>query len=479
MKELGRAPAGRRRRFLLPAAALLAGAASLFGGSAALLAQAQRPVLRIYRFWRAPDLTLVEVFGVIPLELLSFQPLDGRDRAAYRASFEVSDSSGLVLLRREWRNAVEIPSLTVASRQRATTSEHVQFQLKPGHYEIGLELEDSANGRRWSASAAVEASSSPLPASDLVVASTVERLEQGAPEPAGAIRRGTLAVVPNFSGALVPESGPVALFAEVYRPGERPDTARITVVVEGVGRAFRQELPSLTRVFPPGGGVETLRANLSGLPVGVYQLTVRAAFAQDTLQLTHPVEMLPAGAGRMALEAPTPYDGLAEAQLDSIFEPLRYVATPNEQDAYWSLPDADAKRRFLAAFWEERAVRMGTSPDSLRLEFEERVGYANRQFRPPRPGQKGVMGWQTDRGRVYITYGPPAERYVEAQRQAQRSNPWEVWKYITGRGDKYVFLDRTGFGDFQLVYSTNRDEPGLPDWERLFTSEALRFIRQF
>lgn len=461
------------------AAALFAGAAGLFGEPAALLAQAQRPVLRIYRFWRPPDLTLIEVFGVIPLELLSFRPVDGRNRAAYRASFEVSDSSGLVLIRREWRNVVEIPSLTAASRQRATTSEHVQFQLKPGRYEIGLELEDSVSGRSWSARAPVEANRSPMPASDLVVAGAVERLKEGAPDPAGAIRRGNLAIVPNFTGALVPESGPVVLFAEVYRPAERPDTARVTVVVEGVSRTFRQELPSLTRVFPPGGGVETLRANLSGLPTGVYQVTVRAAFTEDTLRLSHLVEMLPAGAGRVALEAPTPYDGLQEAQLDSIFEPLRSVATPNEQEAYWSLPDAEAKRRFLVQFWEERAVRLGTSPDSLRLEFEERVQYANRQFRPPRPGQKGVMGWQTDRGRIDIAYGPPAERYVEAQRQAQRSNPWEVWKYITSRGDKYVFLDRTGFGDFQLVYSTNRDEPGLPDWERLFTSEALRFIRQF
>lgn len=464
----------------MTAAALFLGAAGLFGTSPnAVAALAQDSVaLRVYRFWRPPDLTLVEAFGVVPLEVLSFQPADGRERAPYRMALEVRDSTGLVLIRREWRNAVEVPALTAASRQRTATAERVQFQVRPGRYELRAEVEDSATGRIWAARERIVARHGSLPASDLVVAGAVESLAEGALEPPGAIRRGQLAIMPNFTGALTPERSEVTLFAELYRGGASADTARVRVIVEGVGRPFRQELPALLHAFPPGGGAETLRANLAGLPTGRYQLTLEAAFASDTVQVSHEIRMLPAGAGQVAVRAVSPYEGLAEQALDSLFDPMRYVATPNEQRTYWSLPDAKAKAAFLQRFWATRAAELGAEADALRLEFQERVEYANRQFRPPRPGQRGVLGWQTDRGRIYVTYGPPAERYSETQRQEQR-NPWEVWRYITGRGDKYVFWDRTGFGDFQLVYSTNRDEPGIPDWQRLFTEEALRFIAQF
>lgn len=454
------------------------GAASQFGAAELYAAQQEGLWLRSYRFWRPPDLTLVEAFGVIALDLLAFTSQDGRERAAYQVALEVRDSTGIVLLKREWRNAVEIPALAEASRQRATTAEYVQFQLKPGRYRMQMEVRDSASGRGWTAAAEIVASSTPMAGSDLVVAGVVEQVAEGEEPPAAAIRRGELAVTPNFTGALTPEHADVSLFAEVYRASPSPDTANVRVIVAGVGRPFRQALPPLRRIFPVGGGAETLRAKLTGLPLGEYQLTFEAAFPTDTVRLSHRIEMLPAGAGQVALRIATPYQGLSEAALDSLFSPMRYLATPNEQRTYWSLPDGEAKRRFLVQFWEARAAELGADPDSLRLEFAERVEYADRQLRPSRPGQRGVAGWQTDRGRIHVTYGAPAERYVESQRQAQR-NPWEVWKYTTGRGDKYVFWDRTGLGDFQLVFSTNREEPGIPDWQRLFTPEALRFITQF
>lgn len=481
----------RHRRFrgrplvrALPGA-LLAASAGLAGAPApaatqqpAAAADAAAPRLATYRFWRDPDQTLTEIFAVVPLQGLSFRPVGGEQRAAYTGSLEVRDSTGLVLRRETWTRPVTLPSVSDATLGRATTSEHFSFSLRPGLYTVVLEVADSVTGAGGEAQVSVRAPTGRPALSDLVLASDLVRLEEDAEEPVGSLRRGSLAIVPNFDGAIAPERASVGLFAEIYRRSTAPESAQVSVVVDAESRGFHHETAPQRRIYPEGGGVEAFGVDLTGLPPGSYDLELRAAFGTDTVRAEHELVMLPPGAGLLAVVSPLPYPELSEAEIDSIWAPMGYLAANEELASYSVLSSADAKRRFIARFWERRAEATGESAEALRLDFEKRLEFANREFRPPSPGQKDVEGWETDRGRIYITYGPPAERHVEAQRIAQ-TNPWEVWRYIQGRGDKYVFWDRTGFGDLTLVYSTNRQYPNLPNWELNFTPEALQFIRQF
>jgi hypothetical protein len=58
-----------------------------------------------------------------------------------------------------------------------------------------------------------------------------------------------------------------------------------------------------------------------------------------------------------------------------------------------------------------------------------------------------VPGWQTDRGHIYILYGPPDELEVHPHRN-------EIWLYhhVQGVGDNaaITFVDSTGQGDLRL-----------------------------
>ena len=433
--------------------------------------------LEVYRFWRAPDLTLTEVFGVVPLAGLTFVGEGQGQRAAYAGALEVRDSSGLVLRREEWQGGVTLPRVTAETLARATTTQHFSFSLKPGAYTLLLEVRDSAGGETRRTETTVRAQASAPPHSDLVVASDLARLEEGVQAPSSALRRGTLAVTPNFSGAIAASAGSVGLFAEVYMHGAAPETARVSVITEGSGHRFRHETAAQTRVYPPGTGIEAFSVDLTGLPPGAYDLTLRLAFPDDTVDARHALRVLPPGAGEMAAAELVPYPELSGSQLDSVWAPMTLVATEQEKLSFEGLPGDDAKRRFIGRFWSRRAAGPAEA-EALRREFEERVTYVNVAFRPARPGQETLQGWQTDRGRLWITAGPPAERHVEAERK-QQTNPWEVWRYIEGRGDKYVFWDRSGFGDFILVHSTTRRYTDLPGWERYFTGEALDFIRSF
>ena len=57
--------------------------------------------------------------------------------------------------------------------------------------------------------------------------------------------------------------------------------------------------------------------------------------------------------------------------------------------------------------------------------------------------------------------------------------PWEVWRYTTGRGNKYLFVDETGFGNWALVFTNNVREPTRSGWETLILEMDVRRVEAF
>ena len=88
-----------------------------------------------------------------------------------------------------------------------------------------------------------------------------------------------------------------------------------------------------------------------------------------------------------------------------------------------------------------------------------RIAYANARF------TSGMPGWKTDRGRIYIKYGPPdeIESYPAAsyQRPLEQGGgttsmyPFEQWRYRylkdIGTDVVFEFVDRTNTGEYRLI----------------------------
>jgi GWxTD domain-containing protein len=161
---------------------------------------------------------------------------------------------------------------------------------------------------------------------------------------------------------------------------------------------------------------------------------------------------------RMAEVAP---DFLEVVDADSALQWMRYILTKQQSDQVKRLT-SDGKREFLRNYWlEQERVKAGEGN-----RYFARVTEANRRYSfLKRPG------WRTDRGRVFILYGEP-ER---TQRNYATSNlpDHEVWEYdqLDG-GAVFVFADRSGFGDLDLVHSTKRGEIYNPNWYQ--TTPSLR-----
>jgi GWxTD domain-containing protein len=81
-----------------------------------------------------------------------------------------------------------------------------------------------------------------------------------------------------------------------------------------------------------------------------------------------------------------------------------YIITKAERKIFLELPDAD-KDDFIEEFWKRRDPDPDTEVNEYRLEYEDRVKRAGAMFHG-----EGRPGWLTDRGRIYILFGPPSER---------------------------------------------------------------------
>ena len=136
-------------------------------------------------------------------------------------------------------------------------------------------------------------------------------------------------------------------------------------------------------------------------------------------------------------------------------EDVVYIISPEERNAFGQLATNEEREQFIEQFW----LRRSPNPDSAENEFKEehyrRIAYANEHY------ASGIPGWKTDRGRMYIMWGPPDEieshptggtydRPMDEGGGTTSTYPWETWRYryIEGMGENVImeFVDPTGIG---------------------------------
>ena len=170
----------------------------------------------------------------------------------------------------------------------------------------------------------------------------------------------------------------------------------------------------------------------------------------------------------------TTFSTASEAKLDSLYGPLIYLMKADERGRYSGLT-VDGKRAFLKQFWKRRDPTPETPDNDARVSFYGRVATVNRMFREG--GAAEIPGWRTDRGRIYLKYGPPDA--VLSRPQPASTNPYEVWRYEHAKARKFVFLDLTRFGNYALIWTDERLESSRPDWNLLLGPEAVDDAMRF
>ena len=147
-------------------------------------------------------------------------------------------------------------------------------------------------------------------------------------------------------------------------------------------------------------------------------------------------------------------------------EDVPYIISGEERKAFVQMATDEEREHFIKSFW----MRRDPTPDSIENEYKEehyrRIAYANARY------ASGIPGWKTDRGRTYITQGPPDEieahpsggQYRRPSREGggfTSTHPFEIWRYRDTddiESDIFLeFIDGAGTGDYRLTLDSSEE----------------------
>jgi GWxTD domain-containing protein len=175
-------------------------------------------------------------------------------------------------------------------------------------------------------------------------------------------------------------------------------------------------------------------------------------------------------------------------------EDVAYIITDEERAAFKRFQTDEEREQFIEQFW----LRRDPTPDTAENEFKEehyrRIAYANERY------ASGIPGWKADRGRIYITFGPPDEieshpsggtyeRPPEEGGGTTSTYPFEQWRYrwIEGIGTNIIieFVDPTMTGEYRMTMDPSEKDAllyvpnaGLTMMEQMgLSSKTDRFNR--
>lgn len=460
-----------RRILAVPAVVLSlvmagAGAARQQGGDEPLTVNA-------FRFFQpASGTTTIE--GVCELRLSALASAAAQT-VRYRFEVAVSDSSGLELQRNGWSREV---AGSVARVRGATAMESFEFSAAPGLFRVRVRAVPEG-GAAIERDIAVRAFGTRPEISDLVLGTGASRVvsdtETIAP---GEIRRAGLATRTAPVPRLSPTDAALTYYAEVYPWAGAATAGELRVDVFGEGGRSIVSTPARAIQMEARGGVTRGTVDLAGLPEGSYRLRLRVRLGDSTLVAEAPFRMgalmvVAANTGAAPSDA-DPFEGATEERLDSLYAPLDFILDSRTEAGVYDRLSADGKRRFLREFWRRRDPTPGDAGNAALTDFYRSVAYANDAFRQSRAGS--MLGWRSDRGRIYLRHGRPDE---VLRRPVASPRPYEAWKYTRGRASWYVFYDRNGLGDYVLIGTNDRREPGLQNWDRYLDSTGAADVRQF
>jgi len=188
---------------------------------------------------------------------------------------------------------------------------------------------------------------------------------------------------------------------------------------------------------------------LTGFSTGVYQLTLTVKDLTSTKSQTiNRYFQVYAEDENNKLLLP-----MSEQDIKKYFDQIKYIATDTEKKIFKKLSPR-GKQEFLLNFWKSRDPTPGTPENEFMEEHFRRLAYCKAHF-------QGEI--DSDMGRIYIKYGPP----IDIQRNfssIEYSKPVIIWTYALDGRSEFVFVDRSGDGNYVLVHSTYRDEYKNPNW---------------
>src|SRR6266478_6491821 len=136
------------------------------------------------------------------------------------------------------------------------------------------------------------------------------------------------------------------------------------------------------------------------------------------------------------------------------------IITEQERRAFLELGTEEERDQYKEIFWRNRNPDPESPVSPVREEHYRRLAYSDEHF------ASGIAGRKTDRGHIYIIWGPPDEveshptggtynRPLEQGGGSTTTTPWEMWRYrhLEGIGEniEIEFVDTSSSGEYHIT----------------------------
>jgi GWxTD domain-containing protein len=379
-----------------------------------------------YRFYSFADSVdhrqnSVEFYFAMVNDLLTFIK---RSEVCYQAKYELSvmvyNKKHELVAYQNLSDTISVASFNATNSRQQPVLKRMVFTLPPEEYEFRIELTNSdnpADAGRPVMLKLVDFSKPSLQISDLVL---TDRQSCD-----GALRR----FAPNLRESFSEEQSDMGVYFELY--GSRPSDS-IMVHYALVGRDNKI--------------VGEKKYQLAGGPLLAQCLALREMIVKPGEYMFR----LEASTGKVLVKAERRlfvHWGRVAIRSDNVDAAVEQLAmiTSGKQIQKMKSAAPEERQQLFDQFWQQRDPTPGTPENELRVEFFNRIDYANRNFSEP---TSSTDGWKTDRGRVLLRNGAPDD--VERQAVEPGMPTVEIWQY-TRLNKRYIFVDQQGMGEFRLV----------------------------
>lgn len=378
----------------------------------------------------------LEVYQQIALGQLS---MDADSMAAFSTTAVLVTSQGDTAAVDQWI------SETGWSSGRSVVNSTV-LPVVPGEYSLEVTVTDVGNGKQGTLKRDISVE-------PLAMLSQMELARAVVPAPEGSVnplRKGSTLVFPAADGSYtLPEEHMAYYYLEVYDMGGK--TAQVQARLETASGETIFARPWVTINVPEGAQAVSLIDSLDLRAVrnsGLHSVVFDLVHQEDTSEARKDLMVA------RILEGDTDIPDISVTSEEiQYLDEFRLILSQSELSVFDSLDD-EAKSRFYASYWQN-------APEQREL-FEQRCEDSRRYASSIREG------WQTDRGRVYVIYGPPDD--IESVSFQGEQVPYEIWYYYGGANEQFVFADLSGFGDYEQVFSTVEGEVSYSNWEDMIST---------
>jgi GWxTD domain-containing protein len=456
--------------------------------------------------------TLLEIYYQVPNTSLQFIPTTEETWwATYVTRLEIMNPDGDVIYRKNQTNDVEVTLEEQTQKDSSYSINAFRLEIDPDLYEARLTIGDANSKLQGTAVLPLEINLLPLPGvSDIQLASRVRALGAEDFDPEGNFRgRGELVKNDYFVAPLAsrrqvaPDDNLLYFYLELLTdPGEHTFSYEI---YDEPGRLVHTEATD----FAGGGHAGTaFSVDAGDWTRGRYVLRGRLTDRTSRLVIAQRETYFWVGpeTSEIVTEVARVSDApMTDREYEQILREIGFIATENEIAQLEAAPP-EGRWTVVDHFWSVRDPDPTTPENEFKIEYYRRLAYVREHF------ATGFSdGLDTDQGRIYVKYGPPDEivenplgagiagtEYLSGEASELEGHfsldgrqgtlvtasgnegqtdtsvgefmgvivnlekPHLLWIYYASGSDsstrKFLFEDRTGYANYDIVWSTERGE---------------------